>query len=431
MFTKTIICITALLLTLASLPARSQSLTTLHAFAPLNAAGINADGAHPYAALVQGADGNWYGTAVDGGPNGTGTVFRVSPAGALAVLYAFEAESGSLGTNAHGAHPYASLLLARDGSFYGSTAEGGAHGTGTLFRLTQNLAGAWTLTTLHSFGPFDGSGFRNPDGAHPYAALIQGANGSFYGTAPDGGSGTGTVFQMTPAGALTVPHKFKALNYPNDVTNPGGAFPYAALVQESDGSLCGSASQGGGAGNGVIFRVALSGAYTLLHEYAHLKYGVNPGGANAAGLVLISGGTLYGTSFYGGSGGAGTIFQRKPDGTLTVLHNFGVLDYRNANTDGAMPNPPVFAGDGALYGTTSAGGANGDGTIYRMATDGTFTLLQTLSPATGTSAESALAQSTDGALYGTASRGGPNDTGVVFRLSLPSASVMPGRKGGR
>ena len=167
-------------------------LTTLHNFSAVDANGFNADGANPVSALVQSNDGSYYGTASAGGSGASGTVFKITSGGSLMTLHNFSALSGTK-TNGDGAGPYAALLLGHDGNFYGTTNVGGANGTGTTFKITPG--GMFTL--LHTFSAVDANG-KNADGNVPAGTLIENANGVFYGTAFRGGtSAAGTVFTMT------------------------------------------------------------------------------------------------------------------------------------------------------------------------------------------------------------------------------------------
>ena len=188
------------------------TLTTLLSFHYSN-------GAYPHAGLVQGADGNFYGTTAGGGTYGDGTVFRMTANGTLITLASFN-------YSVNGGSPYAGLLQGTDGNFYGTTEDGGTYGDGTVFRMTTN----GTLTTLASF--------NYTNGAYPYAGLVQGADGNFYGTTEDGGTyGDGTVFRMTTNGTLTTLVSF---NY-----SVNGGYPYAGLVQGADGNFYGTTADGG------------------------------------------------------------------------------------------------------------------------------------------------------------------------------------------
>ena len=183
--------------------------------------GATTDGAIPKSALLKGPDGNFYGTTSSGGA-GYGTVFKMTPEGVVTVRYAFT------GGPADGAYPAAALILAADGNFYGTTLSGGSAGLGTVFRMSP----AGTVTVVHAFAG------GATDGANPAAALIQAADGDFYGTTMGGGaSGLGTVFRMTPGGAVTVLHGFTG-------GIGDGASPMAPLVQATDGNFYGTTAGG-------------------------------------------------------------------------------------------------------------------------------------------------------------------------------------------
>src|SRR5258708_1921355 len=196
--------------------AGAQTFTTvsvIHSFSGI-------DGRTPQAALIETTDGNLYGTTLLGGASDAGTVFRITRAGALTTLHSF------FDSGLDGAPPYAGLIQASDGNFYGTAAHLGANGDGSVFRVTRTGA----LTTIHSFS--------SPlDGAEPVASLIQASDGSLYGTTPAGGGASfGTVFRITMAGVCTTLYSFNG---------PDGKFPQAALIQASDGNLYGTTEQGG------------------------------------------------------------------------------------------------------------------------------------------------------------------------------------------
>lgn len=203
--------------------------TVLHAFPK-----TGTDGQIPYAGLIQGSDGNFYGTTYFGGSHGFGTVFEVTPSGTETVLYSFAGGSD-------GEHPYAGVIQGSDGNFYGTTYQGGASGSGTVFKVTPS----GTETVLYSFAG------GSSDGADPVAGLIQGSDGNFYGNTSAGGpSNLGTVFELTPGGTETILHAFAG-------GSSDGANPSATLVQSSDGNLYGSTGAGGTSGDGTFFEVAL------------------------------------------------------------------------------------------------------------------------------------------------------------------------------
>src|SRR6266436_2185129 len=217
---------------------RAQTLMTLANF-------VGPNGANPlFAPLAQGTDGNLYGTAQAGGAHQQGTVFKVTPAGTLTTIYSFCGQSCG-----DGSAPYAGLVQATDGNFYGTTQSGGAHLLGTVFRITPRGA----LTTLHSFNLTDGSS--------PEAPLIQGTDGNLYSTTYNGGNGGGdygTVFKITTSGVLTTLHNF-------DDTEGKGIV--AGLVQTSDGNFYGAAGQGGASGYGSVFMMTPVGVLTVLHSF--------------------------------------------------------------------------------------------------------------------------------------------------------------------
>ena len=202
------------------------NLTTLHSFS-----GSPNDGSNPVAGLVQGSDGNFYGTTPSGGAHFQGIVFRISQGGTHAVLHSFA------GYPAEGGVPFAALVQDNDGDFYGTTAVGGAHFKGTVFKIDA----AGSLITLHSFSGSPG------EGANPVAGLVQGSDGNFYGTTALGGTHfRGTVFNIDATGSLTTLHSFSGS--PSE-----GALPFAGLVQGSDGNFYGTTVLGGAHGAGTVF----------------------------------------------------------------------------------------------------------------------------------------------------------------------------------
>ena len=349
------------------------------------------NGAFPSAGLVQARDGNFYGTTGFGGPvsYGTnGTIFQLTPSGTFTNLIFFN------GTN--GAGPRAGVVQGVDGSFYGTTYNGGSNNAGTIFQLTTNGA----LTTLVTFA------FGDNSGAYPIAGLIQGQDSNFYGTTAIGGTnGYGTIFKLATNGTFATLVSFG---------NTNGNSPYAGLVQGNDGSLYGTTYQGGTNKHGTIFKLTTNGTFTSLYSFT----GTNDGGYPYAGLVQGLDGNFYGTTFYGGTNGYGTVFELATNGTLTTLVSFG-------NTNGAYPQAGLVLGsDGNLYGTTSAGGAYtnqsglGYGTVFMLGTNGTLTTVISFDGTNGASPEAGLIQGADGNFYGTTTQGGTNGYGTVFQLSV-------------
>ena len=371
-------CTAALLFCLAiPRPGQAQTLTTLANFNGSN-------GANPlFATLIQGTDGNFYGTTSAGGTHGQGTVFKASPAGALKTLYSFCSKSNC----ADGSAPYAGLVLGTDGNFYGTTESGGASGDGSVFKITPR----GVLTTLHSFN------FH--DGANPYAALIQAKDGNFYGTTESGGAHIlGTVFKITPRGVLTMLHSFNSTD---------GSSPEAALTQALDGNFYGTTYNGGGEGYGTVFKITSSGTLATLHIFDD----GTEGRAITTGLVQTSDGNFHGTTSLGGPNGYGAVYSITPTGTVNVLHGFNAAD-------GATPNALVVATDGNLYGTTISGGTGSDGTAFEITMAGSFTTLHNFTGSDGADSFAGLVQGSDGKLYGTTRVGGSKNNGTVFQLDV-------------
>ncbi|MGA3008478.1 MAG: choice-of-anchor tandem repeat GloVer-containing protein, partial [Opitutaceae bacterium] len=345
----------------------------------------------PYAGLVQGSDGNFYGTTQQGGSSDDGAVFVMTPAGVVTTLVSF--------TGANGAQPMAALVQGSDGNFYGTT-EGGQINDGTVFKMTP--AGA--LTTLVKF--------IGANGANPYPALFQGTDGNFYGTTLYGGSkGDGTVFKVTPAGALTVLVSFNGTN---------GACPYAELVQGSDGNFYGTTSSGGASGNGTVFKLTPAGALTTLVSFAGTPENWPDGASPSGGLVLGSDGNFYGTTQAGGSGNSGTVFRMTPSGALTVVASFD-----EDGDDGSIVLAGLVQGrDGNFYGTALSGGSATDGTVFKVTPAGVITS-DSFNGANGDGPAGRLIIGRDGNLYGTTVFGGTDGYGVVFQVIVPSQAAAP------
>ncbi len=368
-----------------------QTLTTLYNFG--SQVGFT-DGVDPGSILIQGTDGNLYGTTINGGDPGGGTIFRMTLAGVRSQVASFCPANCPQGTL-----PYAGLLQGSDGNLYGGNASGGGNNYGALYQATLN----GTLSTLYNF--------NGADGGNPYAALVQGTDGNFYGTALQGAYGAGTVFKITPGGDLTTLHNFNTTD---------GSYPYSALLLARDGNFYGTTSMGGANGDGTVFVITPQGALTTLHNFTRTD-----GASASAALVQSIDGNFYGTTGAGGANDAGTIFKMASDGTLTTLYSF--CSKPNCADGGAPGGALTQAGDGNFYGTTSGGGA-GYGTIFRIDLQGTLTTLYTFHDFDGSFPVSTLLQATDGNLYGTTLTGGTYSGGTVFRLNF--APVLSVKKSG-
>ena len=313
------------------------------------------DGYTALSALIEGPDGALYGTTANGGAYGSGgIIFRLTLDGSYRILHSFSGAAGEGDTFA------SALVLGADGNFYGVTSSGGANhcvqipreggNCGTIFKMTP----AGVLTTLHSFGGSPAGGVQ------PNGPLVQASDGAFYGTTSMGGAyERGTIFKLGTDGRLTIIHSFGATS--NDPSSPQGA-----LIQGNDGALYGT-TPSGGAGFGAVFRLDSAGRVTVLHAFG--KDRRDDGQGPSAFLALGRDGNLYGTARNGGVNGGGTAFRLTSAGNFTTIFSFG--------TGQNQPHDPemglIEARDGALYGTTfyneglgGVGARFGLGAMYRL-----------------------------------------------------------------
>ncbi|MGD1020635.1 MAG: choice-of-anchor tandem repeat GloVer-containing protein [Verrucomicrobiia bacterium] len=357
-----------------------------------------ADGGLPESWLIQASDGNFYGTTSQGGANNTGTVFRltvgvtnivgtITNLATVTTLYSFTGGDD-------GATPIAGLFQGSDSNFYGMTTRGGVNDTGTVFQITT----AGTLTTLHGFT-------GGADGGYPLGGVIQGSDGNLYGTTSQGGANSsGTVFQITSDGTFTTLYSFPG--------GTNGAIPKAGLVQATDGNFYGTTSIGGSNTYGTVFSISSNGAFTSIYQFTRAD-----GRYPAAALIQsFSDGYFYGTTPFGGDRGYGTAFKVSSQGTFTTLFDFG-------GGDGERPGSSLLqAKDGLFYGTTFLGGY-GYGTLFQMNSNGVFntsglnTLGRFLGDVVGGIPYAGLVQGVDNYFYGTTGFGGPGLHGTVFRFT--------------
>ena len=298
--------------------------------------GAAGDGSVPQAGLIQGFDGNFYGTTSGGGTDGSGIIYKITPAGVLTILR-------SLTGGTQGSYPVAGLVQGSNSNFYGVAYHDGLNGGGTAFKITP----AGTLTVLHSFG-------AGSDGEEPAGALVLAKDGNFYGTTYRGGvDGQGDFFRLSPGGVSANLHSF------HGGSNPNGGYPQANLIQGTDGWLYGTTTGGGNSGAGTVFRISTNGAYTTLYSFTGGTDGASP----QAGLLQASDGNFYGTTHEGGNGN-GTVFMITPAGALTTVYTF------TNSGDGQLPSAGLIQDClGYLYGTTSVAsqGVTPLGTVFRLA----------------------------------------------------------------
>jgi uncharacterized repeat protein (TIGR03803 family) len=403
-----IVCIVAVLCLAVSVASSAQTLTTL-----LNFDGT--DGSAP-SALTLAFNGNYYGVTTYGGTssycpgkNGCGTIFEMSPEGKVRTLYNFCSQPGC----ADGLFPMAALLQANDGNLYGTTAGAGEPGycekeggCGTVFEITPS----GKLTTFYSFC----SQANCADGTQPETPLVPGAQGVFYGTTFQGGSnGGGTVFEITRSRKLTTLHTFCPQTNCSDGANPTG------LLKASNLSLYGTTGFGGILGAGAIFEITRAGTFSTIFSFP-----MDDQSAQSPNALIQGGdGNFYGTTQGGGTTQSGSFFRLTPKGKLTVLYSFCS---QTGCPDGAVPTTALVPGsDSNFCGTTSEGGANGQGgTIFEITPSGTLTTLYSFCAEVNDnlcvdgSGPRGLVPATNGTFYGETTAGGSIGDGTVFTIQV-------------
>jgi len=408
---------------------RAASLTTLVNFL------LEATGGNPYAGLILDADGNLFGTTRFGGAYGGGTVFEVAKTaagytGGLAILSNFFCPAQTVPCT-DGQQPQAGLIADADGNLFGTTRFGGIYGAGftapsgfgTVFEVAKTAAGypstyGSTPTTLVSF--------NNADGAFPLAGLIADTRGNFFGTTSGGGAnGAGTVFEIarTAGGYANTPTVLVSFN------GTDGASPQAGLIADARGNLFGTTGAGGANGAGTVFEIAKTAGSYANTPTVLVSFNGTDGARPQAGLIADARGNLFGTTGAGGANGAGTVFEITRTaggyaGTPAILVSFN-------GANGANPVAGLIAdARGNLFGTTGAGGAHGQGTVFEIAktrrgyadTPTTLYSFCAKSPADGLCNDGAnpvagLIADADGNLFGTTRVGGLNGEGTVYELT--------------
>jgi len=400
--------------------------------------------ASSYNGVVQGHDGNLYGTTPYGGNNGYGSVFTVSASGAFTLLYSFGAVIGPDGDPLDGGQP-SGLVLGRDNNLYGTTQWGGYFGSGTIFVITPG----GQLTTLYHFG-------QDADG-HSLGGLplVVGNDGNLYGATPYGGENrAGIIFQFTPAAGGNGGNFSTLFSFPTNDFGQYGASGAGALVQGRDGYFYGVMQYGGTNGGGSVFQFipGKQAQFNTLHSFPRLDVYNAFGGLVLTGvnsLVQGSDGVLYGTTVFGGNdlynsnpdagydgGGDGTLFSLTTNGLFTPLYLFDQNQF-----DGFTPTGALVEGTpGVFYGMTVCGGANGYGTIFKFTPGGAPDFVVWFGKDLGGYQENGrydimmdyyyyppvamgLVAGTGG-LYGTTIEGGKNKDGTVFCLNVSSAASI-------
>src|ERR1035441_531534 len=386
----------------AAVPAQAQTPTVLHTFTI-----GSTDACKPEGNIVQGRDGNMYGGGAVCGGNGSGAIYKISPAGVESMFFSCPGTWLYCGG--------AGLTLGSDGNFYGACEAGNpATGLGSIFRLTP----AGVFTDLHDFTGVNGDSL-------PVYPPIQASDGNFYGVSGNEVQICGNVYRMTPAGVYTNLHTFSGSDcHPSN------------LVQASDGNLYGTLADCAVVStDGCVYRISTAGVFQEIPDF-----GLTTGDVPCTGLIQGKDGKLYGATNSGAANGWGNIYKLTTAGVATDLHDF------NNATDAACVNnagPPVNmlqVADGTFYGVNPAYGLYG-GSIYKLTSANVFSAW--MFPSTdvdGNSPSSTLIQNTNGLVYGTTPAGGfipPNCPqgcqGTFFSVATgdkPFVSLEPTEKTG-
>jgi uncharacterized repeat protein (TIGR03803 family) len=366
------------------------------------------DGEYTDTDLVRDAAGNLYGTSVQGGTHGGGTVWQLHPNGdgtwTHSVLYSFTG-------GADGGEPYKGVTLDAAGNLYGTAVTGGGGvcegGCGVAYELTNN-GGSWTQTVIHQFQGAD-------DGQGPGARLTLDDNGNIYGMAPTGGeNGMGTIYEMKPVkhGA----YKFKVLHAFTGADGIGGS---AGALVLHDGALYGAATAGGANGEGSIYQLTQNKMGRWKFKLLYSFLGEPDAGFPYGGLIFDAIGNIYGTTYYAGANDAGCVYELSPHKGAwkeKVLYSFtggvdGAGSIANLNFDSA----------GNLYGTTSEGGADGDGVIFKLTPSGKHWMASVAhsfsGPPDGAYAYNGMVDGDAGTYFGATVHGGSDDEGAIYQFT--------------
>ena len=400
--------------TLFAIKTDGSGYTNFYSFSALDTNFVNSDGTMPVAGLV--ASGNQlFGLAQQGGAQDSGTIFAFTPGAngsGFQTLLSFDPYVSGITFqgNQDGAAPQGGIVLA-GGTLYGTAAQGGSWGGGTIFAMETSGS---NFNVLHNFE-------SQADGSSPVANLILSGT-SLYGTAQYGGQfGNGTVYSIGTNGSnFTIIYNFSSLSFASfPQTNSDGANPAAGLVLVNN-VLYGTTFKGGDFGNGSVFALTTDGLhFTNLHSFSALSgTSANSDGANPAAGLVLSNGVLYGTARNGGTSSSGTLFAVRTDGSgFTNLYNF------TNGVDGANPSSPLLLTNGLLYGTTPYAGSVGAGTLFSIGLDGSkFSVVHSFtgqgdgtSPAGGPVGD---------ALFVPMSFGGASSAGAIFTMNIDGTGML-------
>lgn len=372
--------------------AQSQTYSVIYNFT-----GKGNGGASPYGGPVLDGSGNLYGTTYTGGSYGSGSVYRLSPSGSswtYSSLYSFRAGTDGVGP------AFGSLAIGGDRVLFGTTEGGGYFGTAFAICNCPRRE-----VVLHRFG-------MGTDGAQPIGGVVLDSAGNLYGTTSLGGAyGNGTIFEEKRSGLSWTESVIYSFTGENDGTNPP-----AGVTLDPHGNLYGTTSLGGANGDGVVYELSRSNyswTETVLYTFQGLTDGLNPVG----GVVLDAAGNLYGTTFDGGINGGGTVYELSPSSagwTFTTLYSF-------SGGYGGPYNKLTLDDKGNIYGFTNAEGANGLGSVFKLARANgawSFTDLHDFAGGNdGASPYGSVAVDSNGNIFGTTNEGGGQNQGIVFEIT--------------
>ncbi len=360
----------------------------------------NTNGATPTRGVTQGSDGSFYGTTYNGGQFNRGTVYKLDANSNFSVVHNFADDHTDLPWD--GGEPDSGITIDANGSLVGATTVSTLDFRARVFKIDIN--GAFR---------FFGGAF----GYHvfPNGQLALGSDSSLYGTADgDNNFGAGLVYKIEPSGNFSTLHVFNGC-----YVCPGredGKSPREGVTLDINGNLYGTTSDGGSLGTsqgGVVFKIAASGVYSILRSFDDPTYGTMP----SSRVIVASDGSLYGTTLLGGSLDFGVMYKIDPSGVYSVLHNFD-------NTTGGKPTDIINIKDGSFYGTTTVGGQFGFGTVFKLDPSGIYSVLHDFDN-TGGAEPNGISFGRDGNLYGTTAKGGQFGFGTIFSVDFGPANAAP------